>query len=331
MVCGSAARFELNRMLFRNLFASSALALEQYADIDHFRESERYVQAESIPLASGGFSVLRAKLTLPSSVVSLVRTFPRIINGYELSGRLVIVVPMSGVSSARVNGNEIGQSLLLLKGSANCTVYEPEGRLVAVVSIDRKVLDRTWEGFGDGHVLLRLPAGKLIDLHLRIRGMLEFAAHEPEAMAAHGVLDTMQGELFAALDDAMCLGEVRDAGSRSSLDRYKQIVDHIDRLARVDPAANLNYEELAAGIGVSVRTLQAAVHRVCGSGVHHYSRLRRLWSVRRQLRTGTPGLTVKASALAHGFWHMSEFSNAYRTVFGELPSHTLAGARRRLA
>jgi transcriptional regulator GlxA family with amidase domain len=61
-----------------------------------------------------------------------------------------------------------------------------------------------------------------------------------------------------------------------------------------------------------VRTLQKAAFSVCGSGVYHYSRLRRLWSVRRQLRTGAPGLTVKASALAHGFWHQSEFSKAYR-------------------
>jgi len=318
-------------MLFKNLFASSALVLEQYADIDRFRESERYVQAESIPLASGAFSVVRANLTLPSCVLSLVRTFPRIINGYELPGKLVIVVPMDATSSARVNGSEIGQSLLLLKGSANCTVYEPEGRLVAVVSIERKALDRKWENFRDGHVLVRLLPVGLIDLQLLIRGMLEFAAHEPETMRAPGVAETMQGGLFATLDDAISLGEAHDTGSRGSLDRYKQIVDHFDRLTRLAPVADLNYEQLAAEIGVSIRTLQNAVHRVCGSGIHRYSRLRRLWSVRRQLRTGAPGLTVKASALAHGFWHMSEFSNAYRTVFGELPSHTLARARRRLA
>jgi AraC family ethanolamine operon transcriptional activator len=318
-------------MLFKDLFASSALALEQYADIDHFRESERYVQAESIPLAAGVFSALRANLALPSCVLSLVRTFPRLINGYELSGRLVIVVPMNSVSSARVNGSEIGQSLLLLKGSANCTVYEPEGRLVAVVSIQQKALHNKWEDFGNGHVLLRLPPAKLINLHLLIRGMLEFAAHEPEAMRAQGVLETMNSDLFAALDDAMCLGGVYDAGCRSSLNRYKQIVDHVDRLTLLDPVADSNCEELAAKIGISVRTLQTAVHRVCGSGIHRYSRLRRLWSVRRQLRTGIPGLTVRSSALAHGFWHMGEFSNAYRAAFGELPSLTLAGARRMLA
>ena len=49
--------------------------------------------------------------------------------------------------------------------------------------------------------------------------------------------------------------------------------------------------------------------------------------MRRQLRTGAPGLTVKASAIAHGFWHQSEFSIAYRSAFGELPSATRSSRR----
>ena len=97
-------------MLFRNLCASPALDLHRYASIDHFRESERYAQAESIPLTARDFSVMRASLALPSCRLSLVRTFPRIINGYELSGRLIVVIPMDEVSSTRVNGRAIGQS-----------------------------------------------------------------------------------------------------------------------------------------------------------------------------------------------------------------------------
>jgi hypothetical protein len=38
-------------------------------------------------------------------------------------------------------------------------------------------------------------------------------------------------------------------------------------------------------------------------------------------------MTVKSSAGAHGFHHMGEFSGAYRTVIGEMPSKTLADAR----
>jgi AraC family ethanolamine operon transcriptional activator len=314
-------------MLFRYLQTSPALSLERYVDIDHFRESERYVKAESLPLASGDFSVLRATLSFASCTLSLVRTFPRLIKGYDMSGRLVIVVPMNDISSARVNGREIGQSLLVLKGEANCTVYEPESRLVAILSIRSEMLDYTWQSFRNGHFLVRLPAPRLAQLQMLINEMLRFAARKPEAVRPNGVLETMRQALFAAFDEAMCFGELHDGDRRGSSNRYKMIVDRIDRLISFNPATDLKCDQLADKIGISVRTLQTATRQVCGSGTHQYGRLLRLWSVRRQLRTGAPGLTVKASALAHGFWHMGEFSSVYRQAFGESPSHTLSRHR----
>ncbi|TPQ32811.1 AraC family transcriptional regulator [Bradyrhizobium guangdongense] len=315
-------------MLFKTLSPSSALDVLQYADIDHFRESERYACAESIPLKAGRFAVLRASLALQSCSLSLVRTFPRIINGYDLSGRLVIVVPMNEISSARINGMDVGQSLIVLKGNVDCTVYEPEGRLVAILSIRPEALHARWLGFEQGHVLLRLPDHKLAGLQALIRGILETAAHQSEAMRTEGLLETMQATLFSCFDDAMCVGRADRAGARS---RYKDIVDRIDDATNTNRVSDVNCDALADELGISVRTMHTAVHAVCGSSPHRYSQLRRLWAVRRQLRQGAPGLTVKASALAHGFWHMGDFSRFYRDTLGELPSQTLAGARRLLA
>ncbi|MFN5038386.1 MAG: helix-turn-helix domain-containing protein [Bradyrhizobium sp.] len=39
--------------------------------------------------------------------------------------------------------------------------------------------------------------------------------------------------------------------------------------------------------------------------------------------------SVKACALAYGFWHLSDFSRSYRSQFGEAPSETLAASRAR--
>jgi AraC family transcriptional regulator, ethanolamine operon transcriptional activator len=313
-------------MLFRNLRASPALDLQRYADIDHFRESERYAQAQSIPLTSRDFSVMRASLALPSCRLSLVRTFPRIINGYELSGRLIVVIPMDEVVSTKMNGRPIGQALILLKGSVNCTVFEPEGRLVSILSIDAAMLDQNRFDFDDGFLLLRLPAEELARLQALIRNLLGLAAMEADAMRAADVSLRTQDTLLAGFEAALRAGEMVASGSREPLDRYKIIVDRVDELVGQMPI-DLSNEKLADAIGISVRTLQKAAFSICGSGVYRYGRLRRLWSVRRQLRTGAPGLTVKASALAHGFWHQSEFSSAYRTAFGELPSQTLEQAR----
>ena len=76
-----------------------------------------------------------------------------------------------------------------------------------------------------------------------------------------------------------------------------------------------------------MRTLQTAAHAVHGVSLHHYLRLKRLWSVRMQLMSAGNGVTIKAAALANGFWHMGEFSRVYKTMFGEMPSETLVNAR----
>ena len=313
-------------MLFRHLCPSPALNLLHYTDIDQFRESEQYARAESIPLVARDFSVMRATLSLPSCRLSLVRTFPRIITGYELSGRLMVVIPMNETSSTRVNGRAIGHSLILMRGNANCTVLEPEARLVSILSIDAAMLHQSWRDFDNGYLLFRLPAPELARLQALIRSMLQFAAREPAAIAAADVARGLGTHCLPASKRQYPRRRNANPAAASSLDRYKIIVDRVDELVGLAPI-DLSNEKLADAIGVSVRTLQKAAFSVCGSGVHHYSRLRRLWSVRRQLRTGAPGLTVKASALAHGFWHQSEFSNAYRAAFGELPSITLEQAR----
>ena len=316
------------KLLFRSLQASPALTLERYADIDHFHESERYVRAESIPLVAGNFSVLRASLSFPSCGLSLVRTFPRIIKGYELPGRMIVVIPMDHVASTKVNGEPAGnQSLILLKGNTSCTIHEPEGRLVAIISIRTELLDRGWRDFDNGHLLLQLQSFQLAHIQALIRHMLEFAAEKPEAIRADGALEAMRSTLFAALDVAMCAGKVEGLNRRKTLTRYKEILDYIDTTLAVNPTLDPACDGLAQDLGISVRTLQTAAQSLCGTGIRQYSRLRRLWSVRRQLRTGGAGLTVKASALANGFCHMGEFSGVYRAAFGESPSQTLARSK----
>ena len=46
--------------------------------------------------------------------------------------------------------------------------------------------------------------------------------------------------------------------------------------------------------------------------------------VRRALRRADPlATTVTVIATDHGFWDLGRFANAYRNLFGELPSATL--------
>jgi AraC family ethanolamine operon transcriptional activator len=311
-------------MLFETLHPASPVELQRYADIDQFRESERYASAESMPLKGGRFEILRANLALPDGALSLVRTFPRLIRGYDLSGRLVMVVPMDGIGSARINGQEIGQAIVIVKGEANCTVYEPEGRLVAILAIRPDAAAASWLSFDDGWMLLRLSADRLAQLQLHLRSVLEGAARHPAAIRSDEASQAAQDSLLGAFAAALKAGEIDRSEARA---RYKEIVDHIERSVRASQTTDFYCTALAAELGVSVRTMSSAVHAVCGTSPLRYSQLQRLWAVRHQLRNGAPGLTVRASAFAHGFWHMGDFSRIYQSVIGELPSQTLANAR----
>lgn len=312
-------------MLLDDLRASPFLKLCRYADIDQFRESERYAGAESMPLKAGPFAILRASLALPSGALSLVRTFPRIIRGYNLSDRFVIVVPMDEVTSTRVNGTDIGRSLVILQANADCTVYEPEGRLVAILSVRCDAGFDGWPGFDGGHALLQLPDFALARLQTRIRDLMKIAGSPSLAGPMEETSQTIEARLFAAFDEALSFGQMDRDAVRA---RYKEIVDQIDRVVNANPATDVYCDALAQEIGISARTMSSAVRAVCGTSPLRYSQLMRIWAVRQQLRNGSPGLTVKASAFAHGFWHLGDFSRLYRGIIGELPSQTLASARR---
>jgi AraC-like DNA-binding protein len=52
---------------------------------------------------------------------------------------------------------------------------------------------------------------------------------------------------------------------------------------------------------------------------------------RERLQSAEPTDTVTTIALECGFAHLGRFPTTYRTAFGELPTETLARARRRLA
>jgi AraC family transcriptional regulator, ethanolamine operon transcriptional activator len=96
---------------------------------------------------------------------------------------------------------------------------------------------------------------------------------------------------------------------------------HADRLVSVP--------ELAAGLDVSVRTLEQSFAEALGISPAVYLRYVRLNGARRMLRPLEAGdTTVAEVAMAWGFWHLGRFSAYYHSLFGEAPSATLRGPPR---
>ncbi|PDT92049.1 AraC family transcriptional regulator [Bradyrhizobium sp. Y36] len=312
-------------MSFQRLKPSSALELEAY-DIDHFGETERYAGASSMPLSPGAKAIMRARLGLPNLTLSLVKTFPRIIRGYRLMNAAAVVVPMDHVTSACINGQSIDRSIVMLRGASDCLVHEPEGRLIAVVYFTPPPRE-PWTQLGDGYHLANPAPDVLASLQHLVSVTLEIAAHDPDFLKAPASLTAVEQSLLSTMEAALCTSGKRRSVP-ATMEGYRRIVADMERLIQHNLTIWLKTPELAEQVGVSVRTLQSATQAICGISPNRYSRILRLWSVRKQLRIGAGQRSVKSCAMAHGFWHLGEFAASYKAAFGELPSETLQRAMR---
>ncbi|NEP45743.1 MAG: helix-turn-helix domain-containing protein [Okeania sp. SIO2H7] len=87
----------------------------------------------------------------------------------------------------------------------------------------------------------------------------------------------------------------------------------------------LTLKELAQRLGSSSSALSYGFQDLFGTSPMRYLKVRRLNAVRRHLKASDPEeTTVKDLANRFGFWSAGHFTRDYKTLFGELPSETLA-------
>jgi AraC-like DNA-binding protein len=95
---------------------------------------------------------------------------------------------------------------------------------------------------------------------------------------------------------------------------------------RAHPGVTISLDALADVAGVRPRTLEAHFRQFLGASPAAIARRIRLAHVRRHLASGARDVTTAAQA--GGFAQPGRFAAEYRREFGELPSQTLARARR---
>jgi AraC family ethanolamine operon transcriptional activator len=163
-------------------------------------------------------------------------------------------------------------------------------------------------------------------LRATILNMFCLASDLNDPRQVEALIRPIQETLLACLDDTLVPADGL-AARRGSFDKHSKLIARLDEVVATFGSRPLYSDDLAATLSVSVRTLQTATRAVHGVSLHHYLRLKRLWSTRIQLMIGSAGLSVKAAALGNGFWHLGDFSRGYRLAFGETPSETLARGR----
>lgn len=96
------------------------------------------------------------------------------------------------------------------------------------------------------------------------------------------------------------------------------------QLCEESPEGISTVSDMAAHVGISIRSLQAGFRRYVGMTPMQYLRDVRLQRVREEIQTqGQPGRSVSEIAYSWGFTHLGRFAAAYRRRFDESPSETV--------
>lgn len=311
-------------MQISSLQPSPALQRFSFTDIDQFRQAFRRVDVQFTPMCRSA-TADQAILFLPGCEVYLLRMFPRLVDAVLGAGCTFIGVTMADDFSFRFNGLEKRRPALSLGyGGAGYKVLESEGCFSAALIFTTELSSRGWPT----QEKVFLPCPISVEAEQRIRNVVwtafRFASGAPADALGEEALRGLKEEILAAVDHALADVPALYAGVGTSR-RYFDIVQKIEKALADRFGGPIYSEALANEIGVSVRTMHNAMLQFRGMSLHRYLRIKRLWSVRRQLLSGAH--KVSACAVANGFWHLGEFARFYMAQFGETPSQTLARAR----
>ncbi len=297
----------------------------RFADIDAFRSSVRHLNVDFTPLVRK-ISAEQIILNLAGCDVNYTKSFPRIIDAQLAPNCTAIGFSMDDGTPIRFNGVERDRSVIVVgNGGAAYSAVERTPREYASIVFTPQVDNRGWPQAQLSFQVFETSEAAQSQLRRLVLQVLSISPQFVEASEMAEASAAIKESLFAAVDHAFADVVTAKWASRANSSRHFKVFRDVQAALAGDIAQPIYSGELAKQIGVSVRTMHDAVKRYRGMSLHRYLRLRRLWLVRQRLLAGTQ--SVKACALAFGFWHLSDFSRIYRSQFDESPSDTLARSR----
>lgn len=300
----------------------------RFSDVDEFRSAIRGLNSAFTPFVTR-IEAEQIILQLPGCDVNLTRVFPRVVDAQLVADCTAIGFAMDDLDvPIRFNGAQSDRAVVVIgRNGAAYTTIEEQQRQIASVVFRPEVRDRGWPQTGSSFRIYETTARALQGLREVTREVIA-ASFEPADQTELSLKPlAMRESLFAAVDDVFANLVSAPWTMRPNDERQFKLFQDIRALLTEDLSQPIYSEEIARKLGLSVRTMHDVVRRYRGMSLHRYLRLHRLWLVRKRLLAGAD--SVKAVALAFGFWHLSDFSRSYRNQFGEAPSQTLERGRRR--
>lgn len=300
----------------------------RFADVDEFRNAIRGLNFEFTPLVRK-IAAEQIIVQLPGCDVNVTRAFPRVVDAQLIADCTAVGFAMDDLDvPIRFNGAQRDRAVIVIgsSGAAYNTIEEVPRQIASVV-FRPEVKDRGWPATRSSFKIFETSPLALHWLRKVVREVVAAASEPIDPAEVPLKAAAMKESLFGAVDAAFANLVPARWTLRPNDERQFKIFQDIRALISDDLSQPIYSEAVARRLGLSVRTLHDVVRRYRGMSLHRFLRLRRLWLVRQRLSEGAD--SVKAVALAFGFWHLSDFSRSYRDQFGETPSETLERGRRR--
>jgi AraC family ethanolamine operon transcriptional activator len=300
-----------------------ALETFRFTDVDQFTKALRKFEVHFTPLARR-IAVRQVILNVAEFDIAVAGTFHRLVDMRLAADCTSICFSPDASGGVRFNGLDLDRLCIGLGngGDGFSMIEQPGGQLAGVV-FTPAVHDRGWpETRGHFIAYLMTPAAQT-RLAFLTSEVLDFAAASPDALGSPETRAAIKESMLAAVDQAFQRADIFRPTHARQLGRNFKIFSRVEAAISQDIKGPIYSQALAREVGVSIRMLQDVVMQFRGVSLHRYLRLKRLWLVRQRLLAGD--ISVKACALEYGFWHLGDFSKSYLTLFGETPSHTLAG------
>lgn len=273
----------------------------------------------------------RANLSYTDSPTSV-----HVVSG-PVSDTYHFAIQLSGHTAHRMNGRAatLSPGVAVLHAPGQEVEFDTQPFRALMLSFDAAFVDpalrRRLRGvppFEDWARDFGLDAGPAACL----RSMCLWMAHEVDRpgswlLRSPRTVDGLERVLRSLFLD--CLHEKRPVGKKRENAAAPRQVRRVEEWLDAHFADPVGIDDLAAVVGVSVRSLQAAFRETRDCTPMQALHRRRLQAAREALQAAAPRTTVTQVAMDCGFFHLGRFASDYRQAFGESPSATLDRARRR--
>jgi AraC-like DNA-binding protein len=307
-------------------------AVYAFTDPDEYAASIRATKAELTITRRGRFNAKLIRIDLYHLWMQrFAEDLPRVAHSANIAGRVIISFRTQPGPALLVDGARMRPDDVIRHSDAQEYFRRSDGSasygsmslpVETIASLEEAMVGCALTPSRSALTISPSPpaVAKLRHLHAAAGRLAEYA---PEVIAHPEAAWGLEQALIDAMFGCLGIGEGHE--DRSAMRQHAAIMRKFHRVTEENPDKALYIPEVCAAIGASERTLRVCCEEHLGISPKRYLLLRRMHLVRRALRAAAASATtVTEIATRYGFWQFGRFAGEYKSLFGELPSMTLA-------